>query len=282
MTGRIDPAVIDRISAYLDGALPTGERAELEALIARDPAVAAEVEALRGVDALMARGFQDMLDRPLPLHLARAIEAEPQGAEPQGAGPAAAESGVVAAFPRRMSWLSAVAASLVLVGIGAAGGMLVTRALAPGVEVVTARPGWLDDVAEYHAIYARQERHLVEVPAAETPHLETWLADMTGVPFRAPDLTSMGLTFEGGRLLVAGGKPVAQLMYRDAKGGVVAVCFTAGGDAAAGEGRTGFTDRRIGAFDMVTWKSRDAAFVVIGDADRPDLRAIAEAASVAL
>jgi anti-sigma factor RsiW len=275
MTGRIDPALVDRISAYLDGALPAAEVAELEALIARDPAVAAEVEALRGIDALLAKGFQEMLDRPVPLHLARAIEAEPRVS-------GSVASGSLAAFPGRMSGLSAIAASLVLIGIGAAGGMLVTRAMAPAVEVAVAEPGWLDDVAEYHAIYATQGRHLVEVPASELAHLETWLAEMTGVPFRAPDLSASGLTLEGGRLLVAAGKPVAQLMYRDAEGRVVAVCFKAGGGAVAGEGRTEFADRRIADLDLVSWKSRDAAFVVIGDAGRPDLRAIAEAASVAL
>jgi anti-sigma factor RsiW len=274
MTGMIDPALSDRISAYLDGALSAAERAELEAQIARDPAVAAEVAALRAVDALLATGFQDMLDQPVPLHLARAIEAAPPVLQD------AAAPGNVIAFPRRMSGLAAMAASLVLIGIGAAGGMLVTRALQPGVQVAAVEPGWLDHVAEYHAIYATQGRHLVEVPASETAHLETWLADMTGVPFTAPDLSALGLTFEGGRLLVAAGKPVAQLMYRDAKGAVVAVCFKAGGDAAVGQPE--FADRSIGNLDLVSWKSRDAAFVVVGDTGRSDLRVIAEAASVAL
>jgi anti-sigma factor RsiW len=269
MTGMVDPAMLDRISAYLDGALPEAERRELEALVATDPAVAAEFEALSRVDAALATGFAEMLAAPVPLHLARAIEA----AKPELPPVASQTTGI--------TWFRSLAASVALLAVGAAGGAVLTRTLAP-VEVAQAAPGWLDHVAEYHAVYAAQGRHLVEVPASEQAHLETWLAEQTGVAFKTPDLSASGLTFEGGRLLVANGKPVAQLMYRDAGGQVVAVCFMTGGDAALAEGELAFADRRVGAFDLVSWKDREASFVVIGPAERPDLRQIAEATAVAL
>jgi anti-sigma factor RsiW len=158
---------------------------------------------------------------------------------------------------------------------------VMTRALTPA-EVAQAKPGWLDHVAEYHAVYAAQGRHLVEVPASEQAHLEKWLSEQTGVPFVVPDLSASGLSFEGGRLLVANGKPVAQLMYKDAGGQVIAVCFMTGGDAALGEGETVFADRKIAGFDMVSWKDRTASYVVIGPADRADLRQIAETAAIDL
>jgi anti-sigma factor RsiW len=272
MTGQVDPAHSDRISAYLDGVLTDPERVALEALIAADPAAAAEFEALSRVDAALAAGFQDMLDRPLPLNLARAIDpAAPVGAV-RGRGEAHGT--------RWGGALQAIAASLVLLGVGAAGGAMLMRNFMP--ETAAAAPGWLDDVAEYHAVYSAQGRHLVEVPAAELAHLESWLSGTTGVDFKAPDLSAMGLSLEGGRLLVANGEPVAQLMYRDAAGAVVALCFMAGGDAAAAGGLTPLADRRIGGFDLVSWKSRNASYVVIGPADRPDLRQIAGMASAEL
>lgn len=270
MTGLVDPMVSNRISAYLDGALPEAERQELEALVAADPAVAAEFEALSRVDAALASGFADMLAHPVPLHLARAIEAAP---------PASSVTGPRWAAPVA---LRSLAASVALLAFGAAGGALLTRALAPEVEIAQAAPGWLDHVAEYHAVYSAQGRHLVEVPASELEHLEKWLSETTGVPFKTPDLSASGLTFEGGRLLVANGKPVAQLMYRDAAGQVVAVCFMAGGDATLAEGKPAFADRRVGAFDLVSWKDRDASYVVIGPAERGDLRQIAEASAISL
>lgn len=272
MTSLVDPFLSEKLSAYLDGALPEADRVAIEALIAADPAAGAEFDALTRVDAAMALGFKDMLDRPVPLTLARAIEATPpeENARDRGQG-----------FGRAKA-LRAIAASVLLVCIGAVGGALLTRAYAPPVELSEAAPGWLDHVVEYHAVYAAQGRHLVEVPATEAAHLETWLSETTGVDFRAPDLSAQGLTFEGGRLLVANGKPVAQLMYRDSAGQVVAVCFMAGGDTGAADGLTPFADRQVDGFDLVSWKDSEASYVVIGPADRSDLRQIAEAASIEL
>jgi anti-sigma factor RsiW len=263
--------IADRISAYLDGALPAAERLKLEAEMATDPALAAEVEALRQVDAALKRGFADMLNDPVPLQLARSIEAT---AAPAPTAPMRA--------PQRWGGLRSIAAGLALIGLGAGLGAIVTRAVTPPQVIAEAAPGWLDQVAEYHAVYAAQGRHLVEVPASEQAHLETWLADQTGVPFTVPDLTASGLTFQGARLLVANGKPVAQLMYKDAGGQVVAVCFMTGGDAALAEDEIVFADRQIGTFDLVSWKDRTASYVVIGPSGRQDLRRIAETAAIAL
>jgi anti-sigma factor RsiW len=270
MTGEDKGELADRISAYLDGALAPAERVRLEAEIAADPAVAAEVEALRAVDAALKQGFADMLADPVPLQLARSIETSAAIAPP--VLPAVGGS----------SRLRAIAAGLALIGLGAGIGAVVTRAVLPPQEIAQAEPGWLDQVAEYHAVYAAQGRHLVEVPASETAHLETWLAGQTGVPFSVPDLSANGLQFQGARLLVASGKPVAQLMYRDAGGQVVAVCFMTGGDAALAEGETIFADREIGGFDLVSWKDRAASYVVIGPTGRQDLRQIAETTATLL
>jgi anti-sigma factor RsiW len=275
MTSQVDPMLTDKISAYLDGILPEADQAAVERMIATDPVAAAEFEALSRVEAKLAIGFQDLLDRPVPLSLARAIDAAPLPDISNDAGqsrPGAALYG---------GGLRAIAASLALLGIGATGGMFVTKAFGPEVEVAQAA-GWLDYVAAYHGVYAAQGRHLVEVPAAETAHLETWLSETVGVTVRAPDLTANGLVFEGGRLLVANDKPVAQLMYRDAAGQVVAICLMAGGDATAGSGLTPFADRRSGDFDLVSWKSQDTSFVVIGPSLRTDLRQIAETAAIEL
>jgi anti-sigma factor RsiW len=271
MMGDGKDQIADRISAYLDGALPPPERLKLEAEMAANPAVAAEVEALRQVDAALKRGFADMLNDPVPLRLARSIEAA-----------SAAAPMVTPTVARGWPSLGAFAAGLALIGLGAGLGAVVTRAVMPPEEVAQVQPGWLDQVAEYHAVYAAQGRHLVEVPANEQEHLETWLADQTGVPFTVPDLTASGLTFQGARLLVANGKPVAQLMYKDAAGQVVAVCFMTGGDAALAEGETVFAERQIGTFDLVSWKDRAASYVVIGPDGREDLRRIAETAAIAL
>lgn len=269
MTGKMTPDLADRLSAYLDGALPAAELAEVEALIAKDAAVAEELDALRQADAAIGSAFAAMLETPVPPALVRALEEAPAIATP-------------ANLPRGPRWgMRTVAAALALLMIGAGMGSVLTRLLIAPVEVAAA-PGWLDQVADYHRVYARQERHLAEVPATDAAHLQTWLADTTGVSFTIPDLSGLGLTLRGGRLLVAAGKPVGQLMYTDAAGEVVALCFVAGGDAAADDGPTAFTTRDFGDIDMVVWKDRAASYVVVGPAGRIDLDVIARDAAVAL
>jgi anti-sigma factor RsiW len=269
MTGQVDIGIADRISAYLDGALSARERQELEALVASDPAVAAEFAAQAQVDTALARGFADMLNDPVPLRLARVIDAAPRSQK----------------TPATVTWWGdprRIAAAVALIAVGAGIGAVATRTLAPPVVVAEASRGWLDDVAEYHAVYAAQGRHLVEVPASELAHLQTWLADQTGVSFTVPDLTASGLEFQGARLLVAKGKPVAQLMYLDAAGQVIAVCFMTGGDATLAGDAPVFAERQIGGFELISWKDRAASYVVIGPAGREDLTNVAKAASVAL
>ena len=175
--------------------------------------------------------------------------------------------------PRRFG--GAIAAGLALFIFGGAGGYLLKDQIAPsGTEV--ARAGWLSDIADYHAIYATQQRHLVEVAADEADHIEKWLGATVGVAFSIPDLSQFGLTFEGGRLLVAAGKPVAQLMYRLQDGTVIALCLQSSPDALpAAE----FQQRTIKGFDFISWKADGAAYVVIGPGGQPDLSGIAALAA---
>lgn len=135
-------------------------------------------------------------------------------------------------------------------------------------------PIWLSDIADYHAVYAGQQRHLVEVPASEADHIETWLTATIGAQVTIPDLTDQGLTFQGARLLVAAGKPVSQLMYTDALGRVVALC-----QIQTAQPRSGFADSQAEAFHLVSWGGSDANFVIIGDKDRTDLTEIAQSAA---
>lgn len=250
-----------RLSAYLDGELDADDARAIEALLQTDPAAQAELDALMAADATAQDQFAALLDDPVPLALAQKIRSSPVGM------PAARTA------PRRIG--GAIAAGLALFIFGGAGGYLLKDQIAPsGTEV--ARAGWLSDIADYHAIYAGQQRHLVEVAADEADHIEKWLGATVGVAFSIPDLSQFGLTFEGGRLLVAAGKPVAQLMYRLQDGTVIALCLQSSPDAPpAAE----FQQRTIKGFDFISWKADGAAYVVIGPGGQPDLSGIAALAA---
>ena len=248
------------LGAYVDGELTAEERAEVETMAASDPAVQAELDIIEALNLDLREGFSELLEEPVPPGLIPTEAAAP------AAGPEPAPSG----FLR-------LAASLALLAIGAGAGAFATYTFAPPpVEQVAAR-GWMADIADYHVVYASQTRHLVEVPASEKDHIEAWLGKTTGVPFKVPDLAGAGYTFEGARLLVAAGKPVAQLLYTDAAGGVIAICAI----EREGEAQDGFAPREFGDVHMVRWDSGNGAFVVVGPPD-VDLRALAEVASTAI
>ena len=250
-----------KLSAYLDGELDAADALAIEALLQSDPAAQAELDALMAADAMAQDQFAALLNDPVPLALAQRIKAS--------------SVGIPAARPAPSRIGGAIAAGLALFIFGGAGGYLLKDQLAPsGTEV--ARAGWLSDIADYHAIYASQQRHLVEVGADEADHIEKWLGATVGVAFSIPDLSQFGLTFEGGRLLVAAGKPVAQLMYRLQDGTVIALCLQSSPDGAPAPE---FQQRTIKGFDFVSWKSDGAAYVVIGPGGQPDLSGIAALAA---
>ena len=132
-----------RLSAYLDGELEADDARAIEALLQSDPAAQAELDALMAADAMAQDQFAALLDDPVPLALAQKIRSSPVGM------PAARPA------PRRFG--GAIAAGLALFIFGGAGGYLLKDQIAPsGTEV--ARAGWLSDIADYHAIYASQQR----------------------------------------------------------------------------------------------------------------------------
>ena len=261
-----------QISAFLDGVLASDEAAELEQRSRNDPAIAARIDGMRRANSMARDYFDSELNEPVPLALARAIEGSASARQRVPVINDISEN--IAVTGRDMAFvIRAIAASLALLVAGAVGGYAV--ATWPGQTQVAQDDGWLRDVAGYHRVYAAEKRHLVEVAANEQPHLETWLTNVVGVPVKAPDLTAQGLTFEGGRLLVAASKPVAQLMYRHPDGRVVALCVIMAADKTTGE----FVDTTVSGTRMVSWKENGAAYVVIGDADDGSLPEIARAAA---
>lgn len=252
-----------KLSAYLDGELDAAEAEMIEALLESDPEAQAELDALMAADAMAQEQFDAQLSDPVPLALAQKIRSTAVG--------------MPSARPASRPVWGAMAAGLALFVFGGMGGYFVKDQISPfGAEVANA--GWLSDIADYHEIYSTQQRHLVEVSAAESDHIVKWLGATVGVSFKIPDLTNFGLTFEGGRLLVAGGKPVAQLMYRDADGAVIALCLQSGASGAA-EAAPGFRQQTIKGFDFVSWNGDNAKYVVIGPGGKPGLADIASVAA---
>ncbi len=250
----------EKLSAFLDGELSPEETREIELALESSAEMREELESLMASDRAAQDEFAAMLDEPVPIELASKVENAPVLS--------AANS---PSKPSSFTWLTAIAACLALI-IGGAGGYL---AGSTNNTQLASAPGWLEDIADYHRVYAGQERHLVEVAASEADHIETWLTKTVGARVKIPDLSQHGLTFRGARLLVAAGKPVSQLMFTDELGQVVALCLIQTDTPA-----DGFTQRTIDGFEMISWGGANANFVIVGDEGRADLKEIAQTAAV--
>lgn len=274
-----------RLSAYLDGQLPADEVAEIDAILADDAAARAVYEKLKLGSEFGARAFERMLQEPIPLDLVRNIKEARGGDDDTSSslGFAAIPISETRAPRRSAFWPQALAASLVIFLAGGAVGYLISEqkqtSFQSAANEFTPARTWLDDIADYHRIYARQARHLVEVPASEKDHIAEWLSASTGVAFTVPDLTAQKLTFEGARLLVANGKPTAQLLYRDAENEIFAICFLKSDPV---EGTTAMVESMRNDVGLISWQKGDASFVVVGPSADPDLERIAEAVSTTI
>ncbi|WP_085034219.1 anti-sigma factor family protein [Ensifer aridi] len=261
-----------RLSAYIDGELGEPEKSELDALLARDDEARALLEKLKAGSAFGNNAFEDFLHDPVPLALVRQIK--------QGSGISPRSERVATAnLPRRSAhmWPRIAAASTVLVLLGGAAGFILgsTTRIAEPMRQANER-SWLDEIAEYHRVYSRQKEHLVELPASEADKIKSWLVASVGVTFNIPDLSHKGLTFEGARLLVVEGKPVAQLVYRDREGEVFAICFLKQGDGQQ-SGEFGETIR--GDLGFVSWQRNGASFVMVGPSSNVALQDFAGTAA---
>lgn len=248
-----------KLSAYLDGELDPAEAETVEALLEGDLAAQEELDDFLQAQVDVQDLFDAQLTHPISLSLIKQIK-ETQSPD--------------VVRPARPIW-GALAASLVALMLGGIGGYVLKDEVTP-----TQTAGWLSDIADYHAVYAAQGRHLVEVGAEESDHIETWLGNTIGAAFAIPNLSEFGLTFAGGRLLVANGKPVAQLMYRSEDGSVIALCLQQSATAHAGQSE--FKNSTINGFDFVSWRTGDASYVVIGPEGNSDLGAIATQAALVI
>lgn len=103
----------ETLSAFIDGELPEDDAAVIETEIAREPALKARIDRLRGADAALRVAYGDADKEPLPEHIVRMLSAEGAGGERK----AGAEKVISFFSPRSLTraWPTALAASLALV-----------------------------------------------------------------------------------------------------------------------------------------------------------------------
>jgi anti-sigma factor RsiW len=272
-----------QLSAYIDHELSDEDTRKIETLLATDPALAAELEQLIAANDLAIAEFDAVLDEPVPSFLIDMIE-DTDLDDMSKKVPQAANSN----HSWLPDWRSAAARIALLVAGGLAGYVIndigdnnPDSQKSDRILVAQNGPSWLQLVADYHGVYAGQKRHLVEVGADEADHIVKWLGNTTGVGFSIPDLSETGFEFQGARLLVVKGTPVAQLMYKNADGAVVAICFQQGKNSSM-MAASDLNRSVINEFGIISWNDRSTNFLVIGDENQDKLNDIANLAKLSI
>jgi anti-sigma factor RsiW len=189
------------LSAFVDGELPPADEAVLHARLASDPLAASRV-------------FAYCAQKSALQALSRTSDADP------------APPPYLVLRPRAPWWRRfGVAAGWCVVGAG--------MALAASAFVPRGSPGdgsadsvfsanEPDAFARHadvaYAVYTPEQRHPVEVGAADEAHLVAWLSKRLGKPLSVPSLQAYGYALVGGRLLPGTSGPAAQFMYENDAG----------------------------------------------------------------
>ena len=236
----------DELHAYVEGVLPAGRAAEVEAYLAGRPDEAARVAAYREQIVALHREFDPIVDERLPHRLQ---------------------------FPRR-HWMRVLPRWAAVVAWFTLGGVTGWQLQAYMAEQQTEEVTWPRRAAIAHAVYSPEVRHPVEVGAEQEAHLVAWLSKRLGAPLKVPYLGDQGYQLVGGRLLPGERGPVAQFMYQDSKGQRLTLYVRTNPDES---GATAFRYADEHGVSVFFWLDRKLGYALSGEVDKDELLRLATA-----
>ncbi len=268
----------DELHAFVDGRLPEARRRAVEARLASDPQAAATCLAWRHQRDRLQDLHRQLLDEPVPAPLAAVAlqAASARQALDQWWRWGGIAAGVVLAFG--LGWLSHGQYS----GTGSA----VQLSSAQGAPGALGEREFARQASLAHLVYAPEQRHPVEVAAAQQEHLVQWLSKRLARPLKVPDLSAQGYELVGGRLLPGDAGARAQFMFQNPAGERVTLYLGAlKGLAGAKPLPAGSPDRRETAFSFSTdgpvsgfyWVDQGFGYALAGSLSREKLLQIAQA-----
>ena len=217
-----DPLNIDDtvLLAYVEGELTPEQRAEVEAALAISCTLAERVVVLRSSILPYAAAFHRQVTPPVPQGLTDKvndlIRASPAVSPDEMARPRGGSASWRVPVARAAPWHVAAAAFV-------AGVVLCVGTLQLVSRQRPAAPEWVQSVASYQELYARQTLANIVEDRALTQRV---ISDShaAGVDTVIPDLRAAGLTFKRAQRLSFHGQELIQLVYLPASGDPVALC----------------------------------------------------------
>ena len=178
---------------------------------------------------------------------------------------------------RQPAWIDyARAGAFIVVGvvIGLALSYVRQEPLKPAAAAAVAAPtpSLPALAARAHYVYVRENRHAVEVAAAEEEHLVRWLSRRLDVSLKVPLLAGEGYELMGGRLLPGTDAPVAQFMYEDKTKRRLTLYVTG---KTHKDPVTAFRYIQEGPVNVFYWVDPDCGYAISGEIERAELSRIA-------
>ena len=241
------------LHAYVDGQLGPERRSYIEAWLATRPESAARVaQWQRDADDLRAA----LAGASMPTPTSTPI--------PTRFDPVA----IRRARRTRTRQRLALCASLVLaLGLGGLGGWHANNARVAAANLP------MKDAVEAYRIFATDRLHPVEMDAAESMRLQSWMSSRLGRPLSLPDLQGYGFVLLGGRLLSTAEGPAVMLMYQDERGQRIAFYVRPSsrfaGEASGVRGEDGLA--------LKYWYRNGYGFAVVGRAGDPRTQEVQQA-----
>ncbi len=246
------PVSEDELHAYVDNALDASRRGEVEAWLAENPDAARRVDGFIAQRALLRGVLGPIAEEEVPAQLQpEAVLARLTAPQPVAAPRWA---------PRWPPWQAAAAVLLLLAG-GAMGwfGHDMTARPTAGASIAEEALASLD-------VYGSDAVRPVEISATNRADLLKWLSKRLGQPISAPDLSSSGYNFLGGRLVATQHGPAGLFLYDNGSGNRIAMLVRPMG----GPKNMPMTEHQDGAQAGYVWAQNGLGYSVVGSAP-PDV-----------
>lgn len=241
------------LHASVDGQLPPGALAEVQAWLNEHAADGRRLANYRSQNAALHAMFDPVMEEPVPARM----------------------TAMIASARPAKSYRMLAAAMIAALAIGAVTGWYLhawqteTRGASQASIVRQA--------AVAHVVYVPEVRHPVEVGADQEAHLAGWLSKRLGTAIRVPHLGEQGFSLVGGRLLPGAPDertPVAQFMYQDAKGSRLTLYVRTHTDAVSETAFRFAREKNIGVF---YWVDQKLGYALSGEIEKAELARVANA-----
>jgi anti-sigma factor RsiW len=242
--------------AYVDGNLPPDRMAEVDALIARSPELAARLTVMRASVLPYRAAYEAQSLPPLPTSVSMRVADLIEGESRRQQARRSSAPRLVAAFA---AGVVCCAVSWTLLSTG--------RPVASAGRGVTP---WVQAVADYQQLYSRETLTNVTEDPQLSERIISQLRVVDGMTVRVPDLRGAGLNFKRVQRLSFHRQPVVQMVYLPEHGDPIAVCITR--EVRADE------DPRVQQIDelsTVSWRRDNLGYVLLGKAPPQSLLELA-------